>query len=386
MRKIQIGNHLLKSPTLFASYRLGDCPTSGLRHLPWSITATEAILINAFDLTRRKFNKLLNSGWNPGNSLDFRSGPLLIDSGAYYFRKHPDISVTPQQILNLEIKSGADAGVVLDHPFPPDAKDKARRITTTLRNTETMLKALNKTTVKTDMTLWPVIHGHTPKSIQNCIERLKRLAEKHNPALLNHVGIGSLAPLAQCGKTTLAVDVIHQVRRSLPQSHIHCFSMGSALNMLLAFSSGADSVDSQTWMVSAGFKLAQLPGHYVMRMGRREYGDDRKFLDAMKNFSDRLARLANEEGFFVKNWTTGDNLDLTIPANRSHYVQNLVDLNTNENVHNRACHNLWSYNFEVRRCRAAASQGKLNEFLKSRLSNTRYASALERSLSLSAAR
>lgn len=384
IQKFNIGRHELLSPTLFASYRLGDHPTSGLRHFPWKLTQTEALLINAYDFTRPKYRKWLNNGWQPETYLEFDAGPLLIDSGAYYFLKHPDISITPQQVLQLEIKSRADAGVILDHPFPPDAPDKGRRINTTLRNTEIMLKALAHN--QTSMALWPVIHGHTPRTIQSCIKRLRHLADKYHPPLLAHVGIGSLAPLAQRGQTVLAVEVIDQVRQCLPHSQIHCFSMGSALNMLLAFRSGANSVDSQTWIVSAGFKLAQLPGHYIMRMGRREFADDRKFLHSMKSFSDRMARLADDEGFFTRNWMTGERLDLTVASVRRTYIHSLVDLNSNEHVHNRACHNLWSYNFEVRRYRAAAQAGKLDSFLTSRLGGSRYQAALERALTLHAPR
>ena len=379
-KSISIGSYQLQVPVLFASYRLGDFPTSGLRYLPWSITRTEALLVNAYDFARRKYRAVLNNGWDPEKYLKFANKPILVDSGAYYFRKHPNISVTPKDILDIEIQTKAHAGVVLDHPFPPDAKDKAKRISTTLKNTEIMLQHLLEK--KSTMTLMPVIHGHTPKSIRGCIDRLRRMADKYQFPLMNHVGIGSLAPLAQCGQTRLAVEVIHTVRQELPQSQIHCFSMGSALLMLLAYYSGADSADSQTWMVSAGFKLAQLPGHYVMRMGKREYKDEKKFQTAMKQFGYRLAKLADQEGFTAKDWTTRTAIDLNHSADRRQYVTDLVDLKSNEHVHNRACHNLWSYNFEVRQYRYAKARGALDEFIESRLAGTRYDSAFRYAQSL----
>lgn len=374
-RTITLGEHRLRVPALFASYRLGDYPTSGLRCLPWNMTRTEALLINAYDFTQRKYKNWLNNGWRPDTYLRFSRRPILIDSGAYYFRKNEGISIDPGDVLDIEIKSQADVGVVLDHPFPPDAPDKARRISRTIRNTEIMLKHLVNRGA--DMTLMPAIHGHTPRAIRGCIDRLRRLADEHECPLLDHVGIGSLAPLAQRGHATLAVEVIHHVRRALPDSQIHCFSMGSGLLMLLAFYSGADSADSQSWIVSAGFKLAQLPGHYVVRMGKREYKSDRKFHTAMRLFRRRMGDLANREGFAAKDWDTGSLLDLTDAATRRDYVDNLVDLNSNEHVHNRACHNLWTFNFEVRQYRAAAEAGRLEAFLTSRLTGTRYQAAFE---------
>ena len=262
--QLLVGTQSLQAPALFASYRLGDYPTSGLKCLPWAITQTEAVLINAYDFTRPKYAAWLNNGWNPNKYLQVGRRPFIIDSGAYYFLKDTSISVSPQDILKIELQSKAHVGVALDHPFPPDAKDKQKRIATTIHNTHIMAREMADVT--SSMALMPVIHGHTKRQLLGCIQRLRQIADRQHQPLLNHVGIGSLAPLAQRGDATLAVEVIRQVRTELPNSQIHCFSMGSALLMLLAFYSGADSVDSQTWMVSAGFKLAQLPGHYVTRM------------------------------------------------------------------------------------------------------------------------
>jgi tRNA-guanine family transglycosylase len=381
-KKIVLGSHELRVPALFASYRLGDYPTSGLRKFPWAMTRTEALLINAYDFTRRKYQKQLSSGWNAADDLHFQGKPIIIDSGAYYFTKKSKLSMSPSEVLDIELRTHADVGVALDHPFPPDAKDKARRIATTIHNTEIMARQMAHT--PQTMAIMPVIHGHTPAHIHSCIRQLRIIADRYHTPLLDHVGIGSLAPLAQRGDAKLAVDVIHTVRQALPRSQIHCFSMGSALLMHLAFYSGADSVDSQTWMVSAGFKLAQLPGHYVMRMAKREYKGDEHFRQAMDQFRQRLAILADQEGFTAKDWLSGRTVDLTQTGERRRYVSNLIDLNRNEHVHNRACHNLWSFNFEVRQYRKAKCDGLLDEFLQSRLAGTRYGAAFQHARKLHA--
>ena len=381
-RTISLGPHQLAVPALFASYRLGDFPTSGLRKFPWAMTRTEALLINAYDFTRRKYQQQLASGWNAAQDLSFSKRPIIIDSGAYYFMKKAKISITPLEVLDIELRSNADVGVALDHPFPPDAKDKARRIATTIRNTRIMARQIAQH--PQTMALMPVIHGHTPGQLRRCIGQLRAIADRYHRPLLDHVGIGSLAPLAQRGDVKLAVDIIHTVRQALPRSQIHCFSMGSALLMHLAFYSGADSVDSQTWMVSAGFKLAQLPGHYVMRMAKREYKGEEHFRQAMAQFRHRLAVLAQQEGFTAKDWISGRTIDLTQAAARRDYVSGLIDLKGNQHVHNRACHNLWSFNFEVRRYRQAQRSGLLDEFLESRLGGTRYSAAFQHAKKLHA--
>jgi len=373
---IFFGKHTLRAPVLFASYRLGDCPGAGLRFLPWDMTETEALLINAYDFTRPKFRSILNDGWHPATHLHFTNKPILIDSGAYYFLKNTRMEgITPETILEIELRSQADVGVVLDHPFPPDATDKAKRIDTTIRNTEAMLKLLGKQ--KAAMELMPVVHGHTPQAIRGCLQRIRRLVETYGTGEIARVGIGSVAPLAQHGNAHLAVDIIYTVRKQLPEAHIHCFSMGSALLMLLAFYCGADTVDSQSWILSAAFKLAQLPGHYVVRMARREYKTEDEFRESMARFGKRLKRLADEEGFFVKDWTTGERLDIRSKSVLHQYVHSLVDIRSNENIHNRACHNLWVYNFEVRQARQALAEGRFEQFVENRLANTRYKKVFE---------
>ncbi len=82
-RVLDFGRHRLLTPTLFASYRLGDCPEAGLKRLPWAVTETEAVLINAYDFHRPRFRRRLENGWHPETDLDLGGRPLLIDSGAY---------------------------------------------------------------------------------------------------------------------------------------------------------------------------------------------------------------------------------------------------------------------------------------------------------------
>jgi len=378
LRTITFGKHKLVTPTLFASYRMGDYPTAGLKLFPWAFTETEAILINAYDFKRPKYEAIINNGWSPCKNLEFGDKPILIDSGAYYFRKTDEITVTPKDILDIELKSHADVGVVLDHPFPPDAEDKAQRISNTLNNTAYMLRLLQNTQKHGSMQLMPVVHGHTVQQIIGCITRLRRVARAETGSdHLPHVGIGSIAPLAQGGNAQLAAMIIQTVRRQLPDSHIHCFSMGSALLMLLAFYCGADTVDSQSWILSAAFKYAQLPGHHVKRLANKEYKTPEAFDQAKRQFAEHIQRLHEQEGFYAKNWLTGEKLDFSSRAVIDDYVNDLSDTVSNEHIHNRACHNLWSYNFEVRQARKAIDQDRFEQFVESRLQNTKYFKAFD---------
>lgn len=344
--------------------------------MPWKHTGTEAILINAYDFTRPRFNRVVMNGWAPSKNLCAGNRPIIVDSGAYYFVRKPNISISPKEVFDLQTRSKADLGVVLDHPFTPEADDKDERITRTLANTREMLKAALIS--RSSLELMPVIHGHNQEQLNRCLHGIKRHLKKYGTGDVTRIGIGSIAPLAQRGNAILAVELINMVRKLCPQSHIHCFSMGSGLLMQLAFLAGADSVDSQSWMVSAAFKYAQLPGSHVVRMGQRDYKDSRAFRAAKTKFAERLVKLGGDEGFYVRDWITGARLDCSQFAEAMDYVDQLVDRKSNENVHNRACHNLWVFNWEVNQYRDAIARGRECSFVQSRIQGTRYESAFEK--------
>lgn len=374
-RETRFGTHRLHPPLLFASYRLGDVPAAGLRFFPWDITQVEALLINAYDLTRPKFKRLLDAGWNLSQHLQHGNRPVLIDSGAYYFLRKASIEITPEAILQIQRRSGADVAVVLDHPFPPEAPDRAERIQRTLKHTERAFASCYREGFL--LPLMPVVHGITEEELKECVHAVLRMADRYQ-APLQCVGVGSLAEVARRGNGSHAVRVISTVRRLLPgEIHLHCFSMGSALNMLLAFAAGADSVDSQSWIVSAGLKLVQLPGRYVWRAAPREYSSLDAFQQSLDKFASHLWALVNEEGFSVRDWNTGEPLRLdSLDACRT-YAEALIDSCSNERVHWRACHNLWSYAYEAQQARAALCANKLDAFLRRRLRHTRYYTALQ---------
>jgi len=372
---IPFGPYRLRLPVLFAGYRMGDVPTAGLRKFPWALTGTEALLINAYDFTKPKYKQVIENGWNLQRDLQFPDRPVLIDSGAYYFVRDNSVSVTPTQVLGIERKSQAHVGVVLDHPFSPEARNKSQRIARTLTNTMIMLRANSR--VQSGLELMPVVHGHNRKSLVNCIERIQELSRRYSNSEVTRVGIGSVAPLAQRGDARRATDTIATVRDYLPNAHIHCFSMGSPLLMLLALYAGADSVDSQTWIVSAAFKYAQVPGGYAVRLARRGYDTSRAFRAAIKKLGTKLRELHTQESFSVKNWANGHLLALDSLSVCEDYAHSLTDLKSNENLHNRACHNLWVYNYEIERYRNAGASRTIERFLENRMVGTRYDTAFK---------
>ena len=383
----KIGVLDIKTPALFASYRIGDFPRAGLHCHPWNITRTQAVLLNAFDLlankqTRTASAKIQKKQCKLHEFVEF-NGPLMLDSGAFNFQKQNDIDIDPLEVLATGIKLGADISVVLDHPFLPtsSSKEKSKRWKNTVENTQKMLEELNSRNgdIPDDFHLMPVIHGHSTRTLKRRIDEIANICGPDPPI----VGIGSLEPLARNGNKRTAIDIICKVRGLLPKSHIHCFSMGSALLMLFAFYCGADTVDSQSWMLSAAFKHVQLPGFSWTRLSPREKEKDpKKYKQTRRRFAKHLLKLKTDENFFVKNWEKGNPWKIDNEEEALFYLDYLEDKGGKNHIHRRACHNLYAFNFEANRVRQKIKEGanSLETFIESRMKSTIYKKTFEHAI------
>lgn len=367
----------LETPNLFASYRIGDYPHAGLRLPPWDMTCTQAILVNAYDLlanrrTQRVAAEIQKSRGKLQEHIKF-DGPLMLDSGGFNFQKHADISIDALDVLNLGIAREVDVSVVLDHPFLPKSADEeiSIRWRSTLANTDRMFKEFTSRNgeLSSDFQLMPVLHGHDDKALERCHKEIVEIWGDDPPI----VGIGSLAPLARNGSKRKVIKILCKARQLFPDAHIHCFSLGSALLMLFAFYCDADTVDSQTWILSAAFKNVQLPGFPWTRFSAREREkDEKKYEETRRNFARRLLQLIDEEGFAIKDWDKGKPWNIHNEAEALSYLDYLEDRDGKNHIHRRACHNLYALNFEARSAREAKKARELEAFIASRLKSTVY--------------
>jgi hypothetical protein len=351
-----------------ASYRIGDFPNAGLKRLPWTVAPCDGVLINAYDFlknhrTRKASKKLLES--DPAlESLAIR-GDVILDSGAYYFVRSNDTNIDPAEIVNLAVKLRVPYVVTLDHPFPPGVsmREIHARIRTTARNTETMERSLKESCEAGGPCLIPALHGHDEATLIRSHKSQKKFWSDQTTT----VGLGSLALLAQTGAIRQAARSILLARDILEGKHMHVFSVGSPLLMHFAFACGADSVDSQSWMMSAAFKQAQLPGMAQIRLSYQERDKDKlRYETRRAAFETQLLKLHKEECLMVKDWVTGTPIDLRDSKDAAAYTDTLEDSNGVNRIHNRACHNLAMATFESRRASAAAAQGKLVAFISLR--------------------
>ena len=372
----------LETPNLFASYRIGDHPHAGLLHSPWKMTGTQAVLVNAFDLlanhrTRRFTSEIRDMEGTLREYIHF-DGPLMLDSGGFNFQKEDKISIAALDVLKIGIEFAVDVSVVLDHPFLPTStsEEKEDRWANTVANTEEMLKKSKDSNLPDYFRLMPVLHGYDPETLKQSLDHIVDIWGE-DPRI---VGIGSLAPLALNGSKRIVIEVISTVRQLLPNAHIHCFSLGSALLMLLAFYCGADTVDSQSWIISAAFKNVQLPGFPWTRFSSRERDKDSDKYEEKRNaFADRLLELIEEEEFSVKDWDQKEDWHIGDKDDALSYLDYLEHRDGEKHIHRRACHNLYAFNFEAKRVREEKRKGirALETFIEGRMKSPVYQKIFE---------
>ena len=354
----------------------------GLRHPPWKMTGTQAVLVNAFDLLAnqrtRRFTSEIRNAEGALREYIYFDGPLMLDSGGFNFQKQDNISIAPLDVLKLGIEFEVDVSVVLDHPFLPTSTPKERqdRWANTVANTKEMFEKLKNSDRPDYFRLMPVLHGYDPETLKQSLDRIIEIWGENPPI----VGIGSLAPLALNGSKRTVIDVISTVRQLLPNAHIHCFSLGSALLMLFAFYCGADTVDSQSWIISAAFKNVQLPGFPWTRFSSREKEKDPvKYEGNCDAFADRLLELVNTEGFTVKDWDQEDDWQISDKQDALSYLNYLEHREGEKHIHRRACHNLYAFNFEASRVREEKKKGvgALETFIRGRMKSPVYRKTFE---------
>lgn len=351
IKKVSLNGKRLETPNIFASYRLGDYPNAGLKCLPWKEIEVDALLINAYDFLKPRYGELLKGDKGIRQFLDFKK-TIMMDSGGFYFIEKKHINIDPLEILDIETKAMVDIGIVLDHPMHPKASNPHKRVENTLKNASIMFKTLSQDNNNT-FKLIPVIQGYDNSVLGYSINYLSKIMERYNGGTFDYAGIGGLVPLSQrCDKRL--VDIIVYVRGKLPDVHLHCFSLGSPLMMLLAFYCGADTVDTQGWIKSAAFRAINLPGIGSVKLRLKDKTETPKYFEKSFNkLESQLNCLESKEGF-----------------KPLYSLEELVDTPTENRLHNRAIHNLYTYIYEAKKVREALENEYFDEFIEERFSRS----------------
>lgn len=87
---------------------------------------------------------------------------------------------------------------------------------------------------------------------------------------------------------------------------------------------------------------------------------------------EHLLCLVEEERYSIKDWDTGEAWTMASMRDVLTYFDYLEDRGGVNHVHRRACHNLHTFNFEVRRVREEIARNNLETFIAERLADTKY--------------
>ena len=343
---LKLGQRKIKTPLLFFGQLVNGIPN------PWEFFDVDGILLNSYHILQKPnvYNQMKDSkNLNSFLKINHKTS-IMLDSGGFLFQKRNEMNVNCREILNLYHNLNPDLGVVLDHPFSPELsihENQIKRWTKTIKNTDIMLNECNGNVII------PVIHGYTDNQIKGNWKEVNKILEETNIANKKKlvIGIGSLVPLimtsngAKKGKEKI-VDLILRLRSLVPNAHIHVFGIGGATTAMIMFYLGIDSLDSVGWRLKAAKGAIQLPG----------------VSDRFVNPPSNRTKLSESDEDIL------DECDCPICKNHDlEKKKGNFDTKISRNFINRAIHNAWVYQEEIKECRKAIKNCIFEEFIEKRL-------------------
>lgn len=329
-----------KEPFLWFLQRIDGYPK------PWMFFKIDGLMVNAYEILKKNSKKEKVKTVGIHNYLNFK-GPIMMDSGGYLFLRNDNLDVNAETILKLYKESKPDIGVVLDHPLSPNLSKELimERLNRTLENTKFMVNNNDSENLK----LIPVIHGHNVTIIRWYIRKLKKLGD------FETYGIGSLVPYAFRMKGSrgleVAIKIILEAKKMLPNKKIHVFGIGSTLTMHLMFFSGVSSVDSSSWRTKAAFGAIQLPG-----IGDRYITPKKKSITRNK--------LSREERKILE--------ECECPACKAEGYYGLK-----HSFKLRALHNAWVFQKEVEKARKLLKNDEYDDYIWRLIGKSKYHKVLD---------
>lgn len=193
--------------------------------------------------------------------LDF-DGLVMTDSGSYQLYEYGRVDVGPGEIVEFQRDIGADIGVILDIPSPPDIDIEAAERDVD----ETLKRAKDSIPLKGDMLLCGTIQGSThPELREKAAKEMGRLDFDIYP-------IGGVVPLmADYRFKDLAEVVMHAKKYLPPEKPVHLFGCGHPMIFALACAMGCDIFDS------AAYALYAKDGRYITAGGTLRLKELREF-------------------------------------------------------------------------------------------------------------
>jgi len=179
-------------------------------------------------------------------------GPVMCDSGSYQLSVYGDVEVSNREIVELQRDIGADIGVPLDIPTPPDADEERASVELEI----TLSRIEEALGLKGDMLLSAPVQGSTyPVLRTEAAKRARAMDADLYP-------IGAVVPLMEDYRYRDLVKVVTACRDGLgPAVPVHLFGAGHPAMLALAVALGCDLFDS------AAYALYARDGRYLTSHG-----------------------------------------------------------------------------------------------------------------------
>lgn len=232
---------------------------------------TQVLHFVDFNLNEKSFNEWFKDGktlkdWiiqeNPTYS------PILFaDSGGFklLYNREYDLSkyqlkATPESVLDLQLKLGADYVASLDYPIPPglNKKETNERMEKSIMNAVRLMELVYDSH---DVDVFPylAVHGRSYEEIQYYVKRLFNLLEETGFNEYSHypfgLAIGSMVPIKN--HYELIVEIIKALKDTLLEIHsdpekipIHVFGISGRITPFMYYL-GVNSFDSNTYVKAA---------------------------------------------------------------------------------------------------------------------------------------
>ncbi|HMK45030.1 MAG TPA: tRNA guanosine(15) transglycosylase TgtA [Methanocella sp.] len=184
-------------------------------------------------------------------------GPIMTDSGSFQLSVYGSVEVDNQGIVSFERDIGADIGVPLDIPTPPNVPYSRAREELEI----TLARMGEAKDYKGDMLLAGPVQGSTHPDLRE--EAAKRTYEIG----FDIYPIGAVVPLMEAYRYRDLVDVIVRSKMGLgSDAPVHLFGAGHPMMLALAAALGCDLFDS------AAYALYAKDGRYLTVDGTYHIG------------------------------------------------------------------------------------------------------------------
>lgn len=192
---------------------------------------------------------------------DFKA-PLFLDSGGFQLLNNKELgfekyglTLSPPDILKLQVDFGADVIATLDYPIAPNLRksEATERMNSSIGNCLATLRILEKTGNNQTKVFVPV-HGRTPAEVKGYIQEfLSRYKKARVRRQVDGFAIGSLVPIRN--QPEKLIPLLMQLKRSLREAGleskpVHAFGVASSFIPYLIYL-GFDTFDSSTYVQNA---------------------------------------------------------------------------------------------------------------------------------------